>query len=273
MFGAVVVLYNQTKDEIENINSYKDLVCLTLVVDNSEEDHVDLVEQLTGENSKVQYYSEKTNLGLCKALNIGIEKLIKKGCRWVLVFDADSKMTSNVISVYKKAIQYHKNDLDKVAIFSPVHTFDRSDKQPYQGYKEIEWAMTSGCLFNCELFKKQEGFMEKLFVDGLDIDYCFKSHENGYRVVECGEAIISHHPAETRSFLGFKYGISSPSRYRMQVRSLVWCWKRYKKPKMFGFYLYKWMKVLLFFPEKKTYISEMIKGTREGNDLVSTYNK
>ena len=78
--------------------------------------------------------------------------------------------------------------------------------------------MTSGWLINIEIFEKQNGFFEELFVDGLDMDYCFKSHENGYLVIECGKAVINHHPAETRNCLGFKYGIASPYRYYMQAK-------------------------------------------------------
>lgn len=272
-FGAVVVLYDPTKEEIENINTYKDLVDWTVVIDNSDDDYTEVVKQLIGGSSKVEYHSKKMNLGLCKALNIGVEILMKKGCKFALMFDADSKIEYDAISVYKNAIQSYENTIDDIALFAPVHVFDRSNNKPYQGYKNVEWVMTSGCLFNCAVFKKQGGFMEELFVDGLDIDYCYKSHENGYKVIECGEAIIMHHPAETKTFLGFKYGISSPNRYFMQTRSLIWCWRRYKKPKLFCFYLYKWMKVLLFFPRKKEYIREMIKGTKEGKKLLVKYVK
>lgn len=44
MFGAVVVLYNPTKDEIKNINTYKNLVAQTIVIDNSETSHRELVD-------------------------------------------------------------------------------------------------------------------------------------------------------------------------------------------------------------------------------------
>lgn len=271
--GSVVVLYNPTKEEIKNINTYKGLVAWTIVIDNSANNLADVVNETVGQDSNVIYYSEKINMGLCRALNIGIDMLIEKGCNWAIVFDSDSKMEPDVISIYEKAIEFHKDQLDNIALFAPVHIFDRSSKRPYKGYKDIEWAMTSGCLFNCKLFKKQSGFMEELFVDGLDIDYCFKSHKNGYRVIECGEAVINHHPAKTRKFLGFQYGISPPNRYFMQVRSLIWCWRRYRKPKMLGFYLYKWMKVLLLFPRKREYIREMVKGTREGNRFVKGYSR
>lgn len=272
MFGAVVVLYNPTEDEVKNINTYKNLVDQTVVIDNSVTNHRELVNQLVTLNSKVSYYSEQKNLGLCKALNMGIGMLLKKGCQWALVFDADSKIGSDIVSVYKGAIKNYKcrknQENSKVAIFAPVHVFERSKHRPYHGYRDVEWVMTSGCLFECEVFKKQNGFMEELFVDGLDMDYSFKSHENGYTIIECGEAVINHHPAETKNFLGFKYGIASPDRYYMQARALIWCWKRYKKPQMLGFYLYKWFKVLFLFPDKKTYIGKMIGGTRDANRLL-----
>ena len=266
MIGSVVVLYNPTKDEIENINTYLSSVDYAVIVDNSTHSNEKLVETLVYDKNKIQYVSKQVNLGLCKALNIGVEILKEKGCEWALLFDADSKLGSDIVTVYKKAIEDHKGK--PVALFAPVHVFDRSNAAPYQGYKNIDWSMTSGWLINIEIFKKQNGFFEELFVDGLDMDYCFKSHENGYLVVECGKAVINHHPAETKSFLGFKYGIASPYRYYMQARQLIWCWKRYKKPKAFFVYLYKWTKILLLFDRKKEYVDSMLKGTNDGFFLL-----
>lgn len=269
MIGSVVVLYNPTKDEVENINTYLSSVDYAVIVDNSTHSNKKLVETLV--HNKIQYVSKQVNLGLCKALNIGVDILKEKGCEWALLFDADSKLGSDIVTVYKKAIEDHKGK--PVALFAPVHVFDRSNAAPYQGYKNIDWSMTSGWLINIEIFKKQNGFFEELFVDGLDMDYCFKSHENGYLVVECGEAVINHHPAETKSFLGFKYGIASPYRYYMQARQLIWCWKRYKKPKAFFVYLYKWVKIFFLFPEKKKYITYMKKGSAEGYNLWNAFQR
>lgn len=210
----------------------------------------------------IQYFSKQENMGLCKALNIGIKLLEESGCDWALLFDADSKLGSDIVTEYKKAIEDYKGK--QVALFTPVHVFDRSNAVPYSGYKNVDWSMTSGWLINIEIFEKQNGFFEELFVDGLDMDYCFKSHENGYLVIECGKAVINHHPAETRNCLGFKYGIASPYRYYMQARQLIWCWKRYKKTRIFFVYLYKWAKVLLLFDHKIDYIKSMAKGTSDG---------
>lgn len=265
MIGAVVVLYNPSIEEILNINMYKDKVDHVIVIDNSEENHYGLIDKSVSITSNITYYTEQKNLGLARAFNIGVDLLKNKGCDWALLLDADSRLGLDIVSVYKVAIEKHRDK--NVAVFSPVHVFERSKNKPYHGYKDVDWSMTSGWLINIEVFVKQKGFLEALFVDGLDMDYCFKSHENGYRIIECGEAIINHHPAETKSFLGFKYGIASPFRYYMQARALIWCWKRYKILNMIGIYFYKWFKVLFLFPDKKSYIEKMISGTREANEL------
>lgn len=267
--GATVVLYNPITDEINTIQSYSNLVDYVVVIDNSDEDHKSAVYTAVKKAKNVIYYSEHKNLGLCKGLNIGVEMLAGYGCEWALLLDADSKIKDGIIDVYRGVIDAYRNA--DVALFCPVHTFDRSQKKPYTGCKEVEWSMTSGWLVNIRTFRCQGGFFEELFVDGLDIDYCYRSRQNGHKVIECGEAIIIHHPAETKSTLGFKYGIASPYRYYMQARSLIWCWKRYKKVEMLLFYLYKWAKVVFLFPNKCEYIKNMIQGTKDGNTLLRSY--
>lgn len=265
MIGAVVVLYNPTEDEIQNINVYKNMVDYTAIIDNSDADHKQLVNSIVGLTNSIIYYSKHRNLGLAKGFNIGVDLLIEQGCKWALLLDADSKLSTDLLSVYKTAIDTYLGE--HIAIFSPVHVFDRSSNRPYKGYRNIDWTMTSGCLYNCDIFKKQNGFFEELFVDGIDMDYCYKSQENGYRIIECGEAVLNHNPADTKEFLCFKYGIASPFRYYMQARQLVWCWRRYRRDKILFIYLYKWFKVILLFPQKKEYVYMMVKGTKNGKAL------
>lgn len=269
MIGAVVVLYNPTKEEIQNINCYKNNVDYIVIIDNSDANNKEMVDKIVHLTSNTLYYSENTNLGLAKGFNIGVNLLINQGCEWVLLFDADSQIESDIITIYNSAIEKYKNN--SVAVFSPVHVFDRSKRKPYPGYKSVNWSMTSGCLYNCEIFKKQQGFFEKLFVDGLDMDYCLRSHENGYEVIECGEAVLKHNPANTRCFLGIKYGIASPYRYFMQARQLIWSWRRYKNNEMICIYIYKWLKIIFLFPDKKEYVRNMINGTKEGCQLVREF--
>lgn len=262
MFGAVVVLYNPSMKEIENINTYINQVDYIVIIDNSDIDNSALVNKTINRKENILYIANNQNIGLAKALNKGVDILIEKKCEWALLLDADSEVSDNIISIYNKTLKTLNNN--NIAVLSPVHLFDRSKNTTYSGYREVKWTMTSGCLFNCELFRNQGGFFEKLFVDGIDMDYCYKSIENGYLIIECGQAYINHNPAETRHFLWIKYGIASPFRYYMQARQLIWCWFRYKKIEALFIYVYKWLKILFLFPNKFEYIKEVSKGTRDG---------
>ncbi|WP_281522037.1 glycosyltransferase [Dubosiella newyorkensis] len=271
MIGSVVVLYNPSIQEIENLNIYIEKVDYAVVIDNSNTDNQSLIYKTVSNSEKIHYYSEHKNLGLCKGFNIGVNILAKKSCEWALLLDADSKLDPDIISVYKETLNIFKSRND-IAVFSPVHIFDRSKATRYVGYRNVDWSMTSGWLVNIKIFQKQNGFFEGLFVDGLDMDYCYKSHENGYEIIECGQAVINHNPAETRSVFGIKYGIASPNRYYMQARQLIWCWKRYKKITILGIYFYKWMKVLILFPNKLNYIKAMKLGSKNGILLWNKYS-
>lgn len=266
MIGAAVVLYNPSINEVNNINSYVNSVDYVVVFDNSDVNNYDLISKYVSEYEKIIYMSEEKNLGLCVALNKAIDTLSRLGCDWALLFDADSKLGCDLVEVYSKAITSYQDE--KVALFAPVHVFDRSQNHPYEGYKTVDWSMTSGWLVNIDVFQKQGGFFEKLFVDGLDMDYCFKSIENGYKIIECGQAVIVHNPAQTKTIKfgnkEFKYGFASPFRYYMQARQLIWVAFRYKKVKILGVYCYKWFKVIFLFPNKSEYVKNMVKGTIDG---------
>lgn len=272
--NSVVVLYNPNESEIENINTYIDKVECVYVIDNSIEDNLFLIEKLVTPFHKVHYVHNVKNVGLCKALNQGVELSIEAGSQWTVVFDADSRMLTDIFEVYRHTIENYEK-LDDVAVFAPQHSFDRRKKSVYVGFREVDWAMTSGWLINNEIFKKLHGFFEPLFVDGLDLDYCYYAKEKGFKIVECGEAVLDHKPAISKeySFLNKKIqlGTASPFRYYLQAKCLVWDYKRYHKLYDVKMYFIKWAKVLLFFDDKKNYVKNLIIGTKDGIKIYKEY--
>lgn len=279
MVSSIVVLYEPMPEEYSHICDYYGQVDIVYIIDNSKSDNRQPIETVLndkfGNFSKMQYFHFPENIGLCKALNYGMSLSMEAGCDWALLMDADSSFITDIVAIY---IERLKDIEENVAVLAPVHIHDRSNAEEYIGEKELKWAMTSGCLYNVSIFKRIGGFKEELFVDGLDIDYCYKAREAGYRIVECGQALLRHYPAATKSvkFFGkiiLKYGVSSPQRYRMQIRSLVWLIRRYKQFPDVVRYCWKWAKVILFFDDKKKYIKEMKVGVSEGRHLAKDANK
>lgn len=276
MIGVVVVLYNPSPSEVENINTYREFAEHIVIEDNSSCSNFEMVKDKVGTSEKIDYYSHVENIGLCKALNEGLSRLQEVGCDWGCVFDADSKMQTNIFQIYRDILNSY-SDLQSVSVFAPQHNHARNRVVVYDGVKEIKWAMTSGWLINLSIFFKLGGFFDDLFVDGLDMDYCYRARERGYKILECGNAIIEHYPAETREIhilgLKFKYGYSSPQRYMYQSRCLIWLYRRYGYFSDFIMYLYKWFKVMFLFDDKKKFVKSMVQGTKEGNRLFKEYKE
>lgn len=271
--GAVVVLFHPVLEEITRIRTYVFAVAHTVIMDNSLQNNAEFIARIIDCQDKYTYISHPENVGLCKALNEGVERLMEIGCKWACVFDADSSFSTDIFNVYREAMKEY--DVGRVAVFAPVHTYDRKQRQTYDGYREKNWAMTSGCAININIFVKLDGFFEALFVDGLDMDYCYRAKEKGYLIIECGGAIVEHCPAKTKKITlfgrPFLYGYDAPERYFMQARGLIWMIYRYKSVWSMLMYLYKWLKVIFLFPDKKAYIKAMVNGSKAGKKIYITY--
>ena len=270
MIGTVVVLYNPTSEEIINLQTYLEYSDYLVIVNNSEVSYVNDIKSALGFSNKYHIIDNCSNLGLCRGLNQGIAYLSSINFDWVVVFDADSRITNNIFKLYRK-ILHSIDNVDNIALLAPQHSYLRRNVKLYHGLKRIDWAMTSGCLFNIKVFNICGGFYEPLFVDGLDVDYCLYAKEKKYDIFECGEIVIKHNPAinveKTICGLKLNYGIASPYRYYLQSRSLIWVILRYKNFWALKMFFIKFFKVIFLFPNKKSYLSSYLKGFVDGLKL------
>lgn len=267
MDGAVVVLYNPDLSELKNISCYAGVVDVTYIVDNSPNSNYEHLKSLLDiDQKRIIYKHFPDNLGLCKGMNAGITALKKCGCTWVFTMNSDSCFKNDVISIFRNYIA--ENDCSDIAILAPLYDFDRHQAISYDGVKPLKRAMMSGNYVNVEIFEKMGGFLEILFVDGLDNDYCIRCRRKGYRILECGSAVMEHMPCKTHtiSILGKKipYGYDSAKRYYGHARSLAFLIRRYKTIYEFSFYIYKFLKILFLFDHKREYLQAYISGTKDG---------
>lgn len=257
---------------MNNILQYYKFVDHAFILDNSKLSHEDDIRKLL-EGKFESHYTYRhfdKNIGLCRAMNYGMKEALEAKYDWALLMDADSVLQNDIVSLYKRFLEMSSEN--NIAVLAPVHLYDRSKNHLYEGVRSVKWAMTSGCFYHVGIFEMLHGFKEELFVDGLDMDYCYKARQNGFQILEMGAAGIKHHPAETRfvklgSRVLLKYGYASPWRYYMQARALVWVILRYRSYIDIVTYVYKWFKVILLFDNKSEFVKQMIKGSKEGISL------
>ena len=182
--SAVVVWYNPTNKEKENINSYIKYVDKLYIVDNSEK------ENAFKNNKKIHYVFNGENLGIAKALNIGADLALKEKYDWLLTMDQDTSFKNDDV---KKIFEYIKNnDMKNIGIVSPWHDTKLHIQKPKE---EIDYpidVMTSGNFLNLKILKKIGGFKDEYFIDGVDIEYCLRLKKYNYKVMRLNKFSIKH---------------------------------------------------------------------------------
>lgn len=229
--AAVVVLYNPSIDFINNIYSYFDFVSLLIIVDNSEIPNTLLLEKLSV-NQKVKLISNNENTGIAKAINSGIKTAISYKFDWVLTMDQDSYFEKDMIIKYIEA--FNKNtDKVNVAVFGPTTEENYSNKS-IRKIKKNTTLITSGSLINISTFNKIGGYNEKLFIDEVDHEYCFRAILAGYSIVQFENIRLAHtlgEKVEVKTILRQNKvkTFHSPLRLYYIVRNCSYIISKYKK--------------------------------------------
>lgn len=253
---AIVILYNPEKYVIDNIQSYAGYVDNVIAVDNSDK-HISSIVESIKLIYNLSYISLNGNYGIAYALNIGIDKGLKNGCDWILTMDQDSRFNGNLIETYKEFLNTHNGK--NIGALCPIYLFDRVKEKKQTVCKAKKLVMQSANLVNAQVIREIGMYNEKLFIDGVDYEYCFRMRKAGYLIVQCANAKLKHAPAETRvlkfgNCTIFKYGIASPLRYYYQARNLLYIAIKYKSLRILCECLYKLAKILFLFDNKMSYL-------------------
>lgn len=196
LINGVVVLYNpHSESVINNISSYIKYLDKLLIIDNSEYKDIRITDYYYN-NSKVTYNYLGGNHGIAYALNKGIDFAKENNAEWLLTMDQDSSFLNDDFSKFINYVEANINLYKDGVIFSPIH------KVPYliqdHGIKKVKSAMTSGNLLNISLLDTIGYFDEKLFIDAVDHEFCYRINKKGYSVYRVNEIQLKHNLGDLR---------------------------------------------------------------------------
>lgn len=191
---GITVLYNPDKSVISNINSYLAELEILVVVNNSEDAIPPEILKFLKENPKIKFIQNPENLGIAKALNQGAQFALEKGFYWLLTMDQDSSFKKNDLNDLIKCTALA--DL-KTGIISPLHLLKFEEIKPFKEkerflMKKSLSVMTSGNLLNLPIFSKIGPFLEKLFIDNVDKEYCLRLSQYGFKVLVAVNIPVNH---------------------------------------------------------------------------------
>ena len=265
---AGVVTYNPEIPLLQkNLSALLGLVDQVVVVDNGS-DNLDDINKTVESIGSVTLIKNHSNLGIARALNEIMEQAIEYGYSWVLTMDQDSVAPTNLISEYEKYLD------SSVGILCPI-IFDRNKNQKpmiYSGTHEIRECITSGSLVNASAWRKVNGFDEKLFIDGVDFDFCERLRKAGYHILEVGTVVLSHAIGNItmRKFLLWDVSVKNHSSFRKYyiARNTIYLAKKngnaVRQAKSYLQVTKQIAEVILYEQDKKRKITAICKGMIDG---------
>ena len=198
-----------------------------ILVDNSCEENV------VNQHSNLLYIYNNGNIGIAAAQNRGVETAKSLGCDYVLFFDQDSEyevdMVAKMVAEYRAIKQYDSH----IAMLGPLIV----DKETSQVYKnsistdtivtKVDTIISSGSIVEVATFDIVGNMDEKLFIDLVDHEWCWRAKQRGYNCYQSSSVVLQHKVGNcSRTLCGYPIIISAPFRYYYKYRNLLWLLRR-----------------------------------------------
>ena len=229
MVIAGIVSYNPNIARLrENIESVINQVDRVVLVDNGSRNFFD-IQLLIESEDKVLLIKNEQNRGIAAALNQLLDYAICNCATWLLTLDQDSVVSHEYVKKMLAGIIS-----SNTALLAP-NILDRSDIGHHlvsgAGVTEVKECITSGTMMNVHICKQIGCFDEKMFIDYVDFDYCYRVRKSGYDIFKNNDVILLHQLGDgcVRSFLGkiFIVANHSADRHYYLVRNCVYLIKKH----------------------------------------------
>jgi rhamnosyltransferase len=289
---AVIVTYNPGPGVVDTYRSIAGQVSRILIVDNgSDETTLDVLRKLEfGNECVTELVLNGANLGVAAALNQGVKRAAALGFPWVLTMDHDSVANPDMVKNLIRCWTGHP-ERDLVKIVAARYIDKIADIVPrfptykglwprfrsFSGQESLVETMdiiTSGNLVRTDVFREVGYFNEDLFIDAVDIEFCMRLANAGYKVVVSGDAFLKHRlgNATTGSILGREIvTLNHPPLRRYYIaRNRVYTIKKFSRRfPSFGLFFVRELlldlfRVTLMEDRKMEKLSMMLRGVRDG---------
>lgn len=272
---AGIVTYQPDLERLrENLTAVRPQVDGLVVVDNGS-GNLAQIQALCREFDGVEVLANPENRGIAAALNQIFGWAQTRQAQWVLTLDQDSVVYPDMMAVYRSwPVQ------PQVGILTCLIRDRNLSQEPEQAAaceaETVCKCITSGSLTRMEAYRKTGGFDEKLFIDGVDDDFCYAVAEKGYTVLRINRTLLLHElgHCEEHVIFGIRLAVfnHSPMRKYYITRNDVYLIHKHRLDPVRGYFVVyrRFLTVLLFERQKGEKIRAMRKGLRDAKKLCKS---
>ena len=202
---------------------------LFLVDNGSSIDPADLLDLKGEERLTIMRLDE--NLGIATAQNAGIAAAGEMGADFVVLSDQDTVYPQGAISrlldVFERwpkaaAVVPLFNDVNKSSSdgFILENSYLFSPTPVAGGEHSLLQAIASGKVIKLSTLEDIGTMDEDLFIDWVDLEWCWRARRRGYQVIGSGDVEVSHSLGDTSRNIGYReVNLRSPLRHYYITRN------------------------------------------------------
>ncbi len=235
---AVVVTYFPDSGFLERVRRISEQVEKVILVDNCTTGEVSsAIDIALRGQPNIELIKNSENLGVATALNQGVKKAFEYGFLWIVTFDQDSVPQPNMVEKMLETWETYP-ELQKLMVAgpqtifpncSPISAIMEGDKT----WEEVAHVITSGSLISVKAFESVGYFLDSLFIDYVDIEFCIRLRNKGYQIIQVPDAILFHNIGKISEHHIFGRHVRTthhePVRRYYQFRNSLLLHKAYKK--------------------------------------------
>ena len=268
---AGIVTYNPVITGLQdNIEAICNQVPLILIFDNGS-DNIEDIRNIVSKITNIILLESKMNIGIAAALNRLMQWGDDNNYTWMLSLDQDSTCPEN----YCKNALTLLEVLPNIGIIGPVIN-DRKvgivGHNPDGKYGIVNTCITSGAFVKIDVWKKVGKYDERMFIDSVDFEFCFRIRRAGYYILQSRKLILSHSIGDGRivSIGPFKKKIKEHSAFRCFyiAQNNIYYPRKHKLPLYYIRGNYRNLKnifnILLFEKDKSNKIYAIFHGWKHG---------
>lgn len=260
---AGIVAYNpDAKRLLENVLAIYNQVEEVVLVDNGSSD-LSYLNELS--SIELTIIKNNDNLGIAKALNQILYYAYEYGYSWAITLDDDSVAPMGLVDEYKCYINN-----DEIGMIVP-RILDRNfgmmddEASEISNTSFVEMAITSASCVKVSAWKNCKGFCDKLFIDSVDFDFCYRLKECGYKILKTHKVSLIHEVGHSTKvkFMGHEACVfnHSPLRYYYIVRNQAYIGIKHRKPLLWCWSIIRlFLLVSLYEDNRKAKLSKMLLG-------------
>ncbi|MBP1475478.1 glycosyltransferase family 2 protein [Frateuria sp. MAH-13] len=247
---AVIVSYFPESATLRRlVESVTPQVGAVVLVDNSGSGHAN---DLPGLADGVHVLAQSVNVGLAAAQNLGISWARGRGYAFVLLLDQDSTPDENMVEVLLDALARTRSPEPVAAIGPRFHDPREARDAPFvrlgfpvsrklwchsaSQVMPCDFLISSGSLIPIPALEAVGDMDAGLFIDNVDLEWCFRAKSKGYALLGVCGATMHHRLGDARRAMPLGLGhvvVHGPARlyyimrnrlllYRMKHTPLVW---------------------------------------------------